>query len=40
MKKITDEYSAEFVDKLNIEEIVDLISASHYLKINSLLNNI
>ena len=38
MKKITDEYSAEFVDKLNIEEIVDLISASHYLKINSLLN--
>ena len=38
MKKITDEYSADFVDKLKIEEIVDLISAAHYLKINSLLN--
>ena len=38
MKKITDEFSADFVDKLKIEELVDIISASHYLKINSLVN--
>ena len=38
MKKITDEYSADFVDKLNIDELVDMISAAHYMKINSLLN--
>ena len=38
MKKITDEYSADFVDKLTIEELVDMISAAHYMKINSLLN--
>ena len=38
MKKITDEYSADFVDKLKIEELVDMISAAHYMKINSLLN--
>ena len=38
MKKITDEYSANFVDKLNIEELVDMISAAHYMKINCLLN--
>ena len=38
MKKITDEYSADFVDKLKIEELVDMISAAHYMKINPLLN--
>ena len=38
MKKITDEFSADFVDKLKIEELVDIIHASHYLKINSLVN--
>jgi len=38
MKKITDEYSADFVDKLKIEELVDMISAAHYMKINCLLN--
>ena len=38
MKKITDEYSADFVDKLKIDELVDMISAAHYMKINSLLD--
>ena len=38
MKKITDEYSADFVDKLKIEELVDMISAAHYMKINPLLD--
>ena len=38
MKKITDEYSADFVDKLKIEELIDMISAAHYMKINCLLN--
>ena len=38
MKKITDEYSAKFVDELKIDELVDMIAAAHYMKINSLLN--
>ena len=38
MNKITDEYSAAFVDKLKIDELVDMISAAHYMKIKSLLN--
>ena len=38
MKKITDEYSADFVDKLKIDELVDMISAAHYMKNNSLLD--
>lgn len=38
MKKITDEWSADFVDKLTIEELVNITAASDYLQINSLLN--
>ena len=38
MKKITDAYSADFVDKLTIEELVDIISAAHYMKIYPLLD--
>ena len=38
MKAITDEWSASFVNKLRIEELVNIIAASHYLQINCLLN--
>lgn len=38
MKKITDDWSADFVNKLRIEELVNIIAASHYLQINCLLN--
>ena len=38
MKKITDEWSADFVDKLNVNELTNIIAASHYIQINSLLN--
>ena len=38
MKAITDEWSAAFVNKLRIEELVNIIAASHYLQINCLLN--
>ena len=38
MKLITDEFSADFVDKLNMEELVDMISAAHYFKIDPLLD--
>ena len=38
MKKITDEWSAEFIDKLSIEEIVNLTASAHYFKIDCLLN--
>lgn len=38
MKKITDEWSAQFVDNLSIDELVNMIALSHYLKINCLLN--
>ena len=38
MKKITDEWSADFVDKLTIEELVNLTEASNTFIIESLLN--
>ena len=38
MKNNTDEWSANFVDKLTIKELANLISASHLININSLLN--
>ena len=38
MKKITDEWSADFVDKLSIKELANVTSASHYIKSNNLLN--
>ena len=38
MKKITDEWSADFVNKFTIEELVNIIATAHYLKINCLLN--
>jgi len=38
MKKITDEWSAVFIDKLTVEELVNLTAASHYFQINCLLN--
>ena len=38
MKNNTDEWSANFVDKLTIKELANLISASHLIQINSLLN--
>lgn len=38
MKNITDEWSAQFVDNLSIDELVNIIALSHYLQINCLLN--
>ena len=38
MKNNTDEWSAQFVDKLTIKELANLISASYLIQINSLLN--
>ena len=38
MKNNTDEWSANFVDKLTIKELANVISASHLIHINSLLN--
>ena len=38
MKKATDEWSINCIDKLKIEELVNLIETSYLIKINSLLN--
>ena len=38
MEKITDEWSAEFINKLTINELTNVTAASHYIQINSLLN--
>ena len=38
MKKITDAWSAEFIDKLSIEDLVNLTTSANYLGINSLLD--
>ena len=38
MKDLTDEWSANFVDKMPIEDLVNLSIASNYLGINSLLD--
>ena len=38
MKKLTDEWSASFVDKMSMEELVNLTVAANYMGINSLLD--
>ena len=38
MKNLTDEWSANFIDKMPIEDIVNLSIAANYLSINSLLD--
>ena len=38
MKNLTDEWSANFIDKMPIEDIVNLSVAANYLSINSLLD--
>ena len=38
MKNLTDEWSANFVDKMSTEELVNLTVAANYMGINSLLD--
>ena len=38
MKKATDEWPIICIDKLKVEELVNLTEASYLIKINSLLN--
>ena len=38
MKTLTDEWSANFVDKMNLEDLVNLTVAANYMGINSLLD--
>ena len=38
MKNLTDEWSANFADKMTMEELVNLTVASNYMGINSLLD--
>ncbi len=38
MKNITDEWSASFVDKIPLEDLVNLTVAANYMGINSLLD--
>ena len=38
MKNLTDEWSANFIDKMTMEELVNLTVASNYMGINSLLD--
>ena len=38
MKNLTDEWSANFVDKMTMEELVNLTVAANYMGINSLLD--
>ena len=38
MKNLTDEWSANFIDKMPIEDLVNLSIAANYLSINSLLD--
>lgn len=38
MKDITDEWSAQFIDKLSVKELANIITTSHYLQIKSLLD--
>ena len=38
MKNVTDEWSAGFINKLTIEELVNLTVAANYMGINSLLD--
>ena len=38
MKNLTDEWSAGFVDKMPLEDLVNLTVAANYMGINSLLD--
>ena len=38
MKNITDEWSSNFIDKMTMEELVNLTVASNYMGINCLLD--
>ena len=38
MKKLADEWSADFVDKMPLDELVNLTVAANYMGINSLLD--
>ena len=38
MKNLTDEWSANFVDKMSTEELANLTVAANYMGINSLLD--
>ena len=38
MKNITDEWSAEFIDKLSVKELANLIYTSHFLQISCLVD--
>ena len=38
MKNLTDEWSANFVDKMTMEELVNLTVAANYMGINCLLD--
>ena len=38
MKNLTDEWSANFIDKMTMEELVNLTVAANYMGINSLLD--
>jgi len=38
LKEVTDEWSANFVDKLTLEELVDLTVAANYMEIQCLLD--
>ena len=38
MKNVTDEWSANFIDKLSVEELVNLTVASNFMGINCLLD--
>ena len=38
MKNITDEWSANFIDKMSLDEVINLTVAANYMGINSLLD--
>ena len=38
MKNLTDEWSANYIDKMSMEELVNLTVAANYMGINSLLD--
>ena len=38
MKNLTDEWSAAFIDKMSMEELVNLTTAANFMGINSLLD--
>ena len=38
MKKITDEWSADFIDKMPLDDLINLTTTANYMGINSLLD--